>query len=268
MKSLTLTMFLLIAAVTVGSAQVGGNTSIYSKSKVFCSIDVPVRGQAKEDKKIFINPTKGSYAYIIVDNYPNKFPVQSIKLTSYKKSGGEYKKIDAVNYDIDNQYTYTYIKYSFLTAGDYAFDVHDSNGDFINSAYVTAEYDEPTTTTKTSSGGSSNYSKARSFISIEVPVAGIATESKSILISRKGSYAYIVVDNYPNDFNVDGIKLKAYKKVSGEYKKVEEKEYDIKSDSYYTYIKYSFFDNGDYAFDIYDENDVFIATAYVTVKYK
>lgn len=272
MKTLTFTLFLFIAAsVTTGFAQVGSTNSTYSKSKVFISIDKPVRGQAKEDKKIFITRDKGSFAYIIVDNYPNKFPAKTIKLTSYKKSGGEYKKIDAVNYDINNEYTYTYIQYSFLTEGDYAFDVHDADGTFINSGYVTAEYidsdNTPTTTTTTT--GTSKYSKARAFVSIDVPVNGIADESKSILITRQsGSYAYIVVDNYPNNFNVSGIKLKCYRKVDGDYKKIEDKEYTIKSDSYYTYIKYSFFDIGDHAFDIYDENDNFIKTAYVTVKYK
>jgi len=269
MKTLSITLFLLLGGFVSARAQVGGSSSDYSKSRVYISIDKPVRGNAQEDKKIFINRDKGSYAYVIVDNYPNKFPVSKIKLTSYKKQNGEYVKLDAVNYDINNQYTYTYIQYSFMTDGDYAFDVHDGNGKFINSGYVTVEYDDKNTSnTNTSSTTTSNYSKARSYVSIEVPVNGIAKESKSILISRNGSYAYIVVDNYPNNFNIDGIKLKAYKKVSGSYKSHENKEYDINADSYYTYIKYSFYDPGDYAFDIYDENDVFIATSYVTVKYK
>ncbi len=261
----------LVFLFTVNSplnAQVGNqsnNNSFYSKSRVYISIDKPVRGQAQEDKTIYIDPDKGSFAYVIVDNYPNKFSSSSIKLKTYKKIAGKYEKLDEQNYDIDNSFTYTYIKYSFMTAGEFAFDVYDGNGTFINSGFVTVQNN---TTTSTGTGGG-KYDKSKAFVSIEVPVAGVAKESKSITIDRtNGSYAYIVVDNYPNNFNVDQINLKSYRKINGKYEKLKDELYNISADQYYTYIKYSFFTEGEYAFDIYDKANTFINTAYVTVSYK
>lgn len=263
---IALLSFALVSGATI--AQVGKqvNNTSYSKAKVYISVDKPVRGVATEDKTILINPEKGSYAYIIVDNYPNTFPTSQIQLTSFKKYGGEYEKIDSKTYDIDRSLTFTYIQYSFNTTGDYAFDVHDGNGTFINSAYVTAN---AKTSTTTNDGGSGKYSKAKAYIALDVPVAGVAKQVSSIVINPdKGSYAYIVIDNYPTNFNVDKINLKSYKKVNGKYEKLNDQTYNISGDNYYTYIKYSFYTKGEYAFDVYDENDVFVATAYVTVGYK
>lgn len=249
-------------------AQVGNQStsnSGYSKSHVFVSIDMPVRGQAQEDKTIYINPEKGGYAYIIVDNYPNKFASGLLKLKLYKKSGGQNEKIDEQDYNIDNTYTYTYIKYGFMTIGDYAFDVYDGNGTFINSGFVNVQNSNGTT----SNPDAKPYSTSRAFVSIEVPVAGMANESKVIIIDRSiGSYAYIVLDNYPNNFNVNQINLKSYKKVNGNYEKLGDEMYDINPDRFFTYLKYSFYSEGEYAFDIYDKNKTFINTAYVSVKYK
>ncbi len=271
MKQIILSLNLLfMSGLTLTNAQVGNNSSsgsYYSKARVYISIDKPVRGQATEDKTIYIDPAKGSYAYVIIDNYPNKFQSKSVTLYSYKKVAGKYEKIDATSYDIDDSYTYTYIKYSFNSIGDYAFDVYDGNKTFIQSGFVVAASNANNNTSGGSGG--SNYAKARAFISIEVPVAGVAKESKSITIDRSnGSYAYIVLDNYPTNLNTDQITLKSYRKINGSYEKLKEENYDIKADNFYTYIKYSFFTEGDYAFDIYDKGGQFIKTAYVSVSYK
>lgn len=249
-------------------AQVGNqkpNNSLYANAKVYISIDKPVRGQAREDKTIYIDPVNGSYAYIIADNYPNKFASGTARLISYKKVGGQYLKTDEQTYTIDNTYTYTYIKYSFRSAGEYAFDLYDGGGTFINSGFVTVN-------NKNSNGavtGSGAFSNCRAFVSIEVPVGGIAKEFKTITIDRQnGSYAYIILDNYPTNLNIDQINLRSYIKVNDKYEKLKEELYDIDPNQSYTYIKYNFFSEGDYAFDIYDNKNNYIKTAYISVSYK
>lgn len=243
----------------------GNSNSVYEKARVYISIDKPVRGQADKDETIYINPDKGSYAYVIIDNYPNKFPVDNIELRAYRKVGGQYEKIKETNYDIDNNYTYTYIQYGFYTPGDYAFDVYDENGDFIGSGFVIVKDKQSNGTAST--GG--KYDKARVFTSIEKPVNGIAKEVKSLTINREnGSYAYIIVDNYPNDFDLNTIKLKVYKKIGGKYELLKETNYNIDGDSYFTYIKYNFYTDGDYAFDVYDGKGTFIKSGYASITYK
>jgi hypothetical protein len=268
MKKLFLsTIFLFTSAISI-TAQVGSsnNNSFYSKARVYISIDQPVRGQAKEDKKIFIDPYKGSFAYVIIDNYPDKFQSKRIKLISYKKNNGKYEKINSTDYDIDDSFTYTFIKYSFNSTGDYAFDAYDGNGTFIKSAFVLVENDANDNSTVSLN---SNFSDARAFISVDVPVNGVAKESKTINIDKsEGSYAYIVLDNYPDKLNTSQVILKSYRKINGKYEKINQQNYDIDGGNFFTYIKYSFFTAGEYAFDIYDKNGGFIKTAYVTVQYK
>ncbi|MEO9211131.1 MAG: hypothetical protein ABI208_08530 [Ginsengibacter sp.] len=251
-------------------SQVGGSGSLYSNAKVYVSTDKPVNGVADQDNSILINTTKGSYAYIVINISPESFGVSGIKLKTYMKKGGKYEKTDEASYTITSGLSYTYIQYDFDVVGEYAFDVYDKNDVFIGTGYVIAKPDNSsssstsTTTTTTSTG---KYSKAKVFCSLEVPVYGIASETKSIVISSKGSYAYIVIDNYPTNFGVSGITLKGYRKVDGKYAKETDDEYTISADSYYTYIKYSFYKAGDYAFDVYDANKVFIGTGYVKVAY-
>ena len=255
-------------------SQVGGSGSLYSNAKVYVSTDKPVGGVADQDNSILINPVKGSYAYIIINISPETFSVSGIKLKTYMKKGGKYEKTDEASYTITSGLAYTYIQYDFNAVGEYAFDVYDKNDVFIGTGYVIAKPNNssgsttttsPTTTSPTTTNSSNKYSTAKVFCSLEVPVYGIASEVKSITIAKKGSYAYIVVDNYPTNFGVTGITLKGYRKIDGKYSKVTDDEYTISSDSYYTYIKYAFYDTGDWAFDVYDSNNTFIGTGYVKV---
>lgn len=261
--------FLYLLFFQQSFSQVGERVSdgnIYRNTKVYISIDVPEKGVANEDKEIFIDPDKGSYAYIIIDNYPNNFTVNGIVLKSYKKIAGQYEKMKQESFTIATDLYYTYLKYSFNSTGEFAFDVYDKNNKFIKSAFVTVS---PQTKSSNSNTDSSPYAKAKVYCSIEVPVDGIAKEVKSIVINRdKGSYAYIVVDNYPTNFKVKKIQLKAYKKFEGKWESLKNESFDISTDYSYTYIKYTFYTSGEYAFDVYDANDKFINTCYITVKYK
>lgn len=261
-------------------SQVGGGGSSYSDAKVYVSVDVPVKGVAEQDNSILINPAKGSYAYIVINISPATFSVDGIKLKGYMKKNGKYEKFDEASYTITPGLGYTYIKYTFSNVGEYGFDIYDKNDVYIGTGYVVCKPKDGsgssntgnntntnTNTTTTNTNSTGKYAKAKVFCSLEVPVYGIATESKSIVIDKNGSYAYMVIDNYPENFNVSGINLKAYRKVDGQWVKETDESYTIKSDSYYTYIKYSFYKAGEYAFDVYDDNKVFIGTGYVKVSY-
>lgn len=252
----------------------GGGSSNYDNAKVYVSVDVPVKGVAEQDNSILINTEKGSYAYIVINISPSTFSVDGIKLKGYMKQNGKYEKFDEASYTITPGLAYTYIKYTFKDVGEYGFDIYDKNDVYIGTGYVVAKPksgsssnsgNTTTTTTTTNTNSSGKYAKAKVFCSLEVPVYGIATESKSIVISKNGSYAYMVIDNYPENFNVSGLNLKAYRKVDGQWVKETDEDYTIKSDSYYTYIKYSFYKAGEYAFDVYDDNKVFVGTGYVKV---
>ncbi|MGN6530304.1 MAG: hypothetical protein ACTHK0_00945 [Ginsengibacter sp.] len=252
-------------------AQIESSNNPYRFAKVYISVETPQNGVAFEDKSITINSEKGSYAYIVINTNSNNLRTKSLTLKAYKKIAGNYEKIGQENYSVNTEYSYTHIKYPFYTTGDFAFDVFDGDNIFIGTGKVSVASKGSTEYTSTSTGSSntlSKYANSKVFCSIEVPVYGIAKESSTLIINKtNGSYAYIVIDNYPTNFNVSSIVLKSYRKVNGEWKRVDNKTYDIKSDSFYTYIKYPFYDAGDYVFDVYDVNNNFINSGYVTVTF-
>jgi hypothetical protein len=110
--------------------------------------------------------------------------------------------------------------------------------------------------------------QTRVFFSNEQPVNGIATEYKELFISDNGSYAYLVIDNYPTNFPYSQVKLKVYKKIDGVDKSYDNKTYNIPTDHYFTYIKYDFYTEGNYIFDVFTGNDAFVGTAYLNIRKK
>lgn len=110
---------------------------------------------------------------------------------------------------------------------------------------------------------------AHVYFSNQVPVAGIAAEGKEFDIDpANGSFVYLVIDNYPNNFTYSQIRMKAYRTVDGVKQEYDDKTYDINMTLSYTYIKYSFYKDGYYDFDVYDKSGNLIGSASCTIYYK
>lgn len=246
------------------SLQITNNEKNF-RARVYFSNEVPVAGVAKEGKEYNID-ADGSFLYVIVDNYPNNFGFSQIKVKVYKTGDNLQLKVhDEKTYDINSSLYYTYIKYSFYSAGTYTFDVYTTGGELLGSGTVLINMK--------SSGGSSNasnsdpYAKSKVYFSTEIPSYGIAKDVKKFNIQRGGGYVYIIVDNYPTNFNVSSIRVYVYKSVNGSYVKQDETTYNINSSYYFTYFKYTFTDAGEYKVVVYDANDKYINTGYVTINW-
>lgn len=113
-----------------------------------------------------------------------------------------------------------------------------------------------------------NVNSARVYFSTEVPVGGNAKESKEFTISPEGGYVYLVVNNYPDNFNYDELQLKIKKTIGGVNESFENKTYTINSNVFSTYIKYSFFSGGYYIFDVYSKYGNLVGSATVTINIK
>lgn len=243
-------------------------------TRVYFSNEIPIAGIAKEGKEFNIDPSKGSFLYMIIDNYPNNFTYNQVRVYIYKKVNGTSQKYDEKTYDISTNLYYTYIKYSFYSEGNYIFDVFDKNMGFVGTAEVTIYYTGSASTdaaAKISGSTSTNtstdpYSKSKVYFSTETPVFGIAKNVTTFNINRKGGFVYVVVDNYPTNFNVSSLKLYVYKKIKGNYVTHDEAIYDINANNYFTYFKYSFYSEGDYKFVVYDGLNKYVNTGYVEIK--
>lgn len=244
------------------------STSIKQKNfraRVYFSNEVPVAGVAKEGKEYNID-ANGSFLYVIVDNYPDNFGFSQIKVKVYKTDDNlKLATHDEKTYDINGSLYYTYIKYSFYSAGTYTFDVYTTGGELLGSGSVLINM-------KSSGGGSNTgnsdpYAKSRVYFSTEVPSYGVAKDVKTFKIKSGGGFVYTIVDNYPNNFTTSSIKVYVYKSENGSYVKKDDATYNINTSYYYTYFKYTFNTAGDYKIVVYDSNDRYINTGYVTINW-
>jgi hypothetical protein len=245
----------------------------YAKSQVYCTLDVKSDGTGDKVESLIVS-SSGSYAYFVVDNYPNNLNTDGLIVDVWKKaSSGSYTDfVETKEFDLGSSVTTTtYFKYSFYTAGDFKVMVYNKNSKWINSAYVSTSLSG--NSGNNNSGGSGAYSGAKCFWTVDVDnLKGDGTgaeEDKSIIISANGSYAYLVVTNYPSTLQTLGLIVDVYKQDgSGNYTMVETKEYDLSSGLKTTYIKYSFYNKGEYKFQVYNKDQKFIGSGYVTVKFK
>jgi hypothetical protein len=106
---------------------------------------------------------------------------------------------------------------------------------------------------------------AHVYFSTEVPVGGYAKEGKEFNISSDGGYVYLVVNNYPDNFNYDELQLKVKKTIGGTDQAFDNKTYTISSNVFSTYIKYSFFSSGYYIFEVYSKYGNLVGSATVTI---
>ena len=106
---------------------------------------------------------------------------------------------------------------------------------------------------------------AHVYFSTEIPVGGYAKEGKEFNIAPDGGYVYLVVNNYPDNFNYDELQLKVKKTIGGSDQAFDNKTYTISSNVFSTYIKYSFFSSGDYIFDVYSKYGNLVGSTNVTI---
>lgn len=236
------------------------------RARIYFSNEVPVSGVAKEGKEFTIDPNSGSYLYVIIDNYPSNFVSSQLKIKIYKTNSSlQLVSFDDKVYDINTGYYYTYIKYTFYSAGTYTFDIFTNRDEFVGSGNIVIK------TSENSAGNTTAgdlYSKSRVYFSTDVPSYGVAKDVKNFTIPRGGGYVYAIVDNYPANFNITTLKLYVYKNVNGTYERQDSKTYTINGNYYFTYFKWTFSDAGDYKFVVYDGNDKYVNTGYVTINWQ
>jgi S1-C subfamily serine protease len=121
----------------------GGGSGDYGSSRVYFTNDVSDDGTIGEEGTTYnINKSTGSYVYCIVTNYPTPLNTDELIVDIYKKSGGstEYKFVETKYYTISTTTKTTYFKYTFYEKGEYKFSVYNKNSKWINTGYVTINY--------------------------------------------------------------------------------------------------------------------------------
>ena len=119
----------------------GGGGGDYGGSSVYFTNDVSDDGTIGEKGTTYnINKSTGSYVYCIVDNYPNPLNTEELIVDIYRKKNGEYTFVETKYYTISSTTKISYFKYTFYEKGEYKFAVYNKNSKWINTGYVTINY--------------------------------------------------------------------------------------------------------------------------------
>jgi serine protease Do len=119
----------------------GGGSGDYASSRVYFTNEVSDDGTIGDEGTTYnINKTKGSYVYCVVTNYPSALNTDEMIVDIYRKNSGEYKFVETKYYTISSTTKTSYFKYTFYEKGEYKFSVYNKNSKWINTGYVTINY--------------------------------------------------------------------------------------------------------------------------------
>lgn len=277
-------LILIIAQMSIASQVFGQvDTYYYDQSKiVFCEEvknNEPVNPSAS-----FIIPSTGGTITVQVDNGKAMKTTQMI-VDIYKKptGGSDYTEfVETKRYDIETHWDRPYFSYAFTSPGDYKFSVYNADEVWINSATVIMKPKSGgSTTTSTGGRGGSNtrggstvdvvdtyyYTDCKIIFCEEVKNNEPVNAATTFTIPKAGGYLTVQVDN-GKAMKTTQLIVDVYKKPKGggDYTEfVETKRYDIEAHWNRPYFEYTFYDKGDYKLAVYNGDEIWINTGYLTI---
>ncbi len=279
-----ISLLLIITQVSIFSqafAQV--NSDYYASSKIiFCEgveNNEPVNAATS-----FLIPSNGGIVTIQVDN-GKALKTTELILDVYKKPAGstEYSEfVETKRYTIEATWNRPYFDYTFAGVGEYKFSVYNADEVWINSATITMKLKGGSSTTTSTGGRGSNNSRGGGQTDVvdtyyytdcdiifceEVKNGSPVNASTSFTIPKAGGYLSVQVAN-GKAMKTTQLVVDVYKKPKGgsDYTEfVETKRYDIEATWTGPYFEYTFYNKGDYKFAVYNADEVWINTGYVTI---
>jgi hypothetical protein len=240
--------------------------SAFSQTITFCS-DYSSNGTPKETGTDWIIKSTGGYVTMIYQQ-SSKFPeIGNMWLYVDIMQDGEYKAYKTV--EITPSKYQNWIVYTIWIdkAGSFKVTMKDLYSD-LATAYMNVKIKDQTSSNTNYS--SNDYSGSKVIFCEDVDANGEATYPDNVFnIDPAGSYVQVLVKNNNKPFNTTAFNVKVYKMKKGDYEFVETKNVTgIKNTWVFAYFKYTFYDTGDYKFDVYSAENNLINTGYVTIKYK
>ena len=106
-------------------------------SVTFCEGVNESTGEAKTPASTFTISSSGGYAYVLIKH---KKPFKTTEMIIDIWKGADYGDfVETKNITIEDNWQYTFFKYTFYSAGKYKFSVFNKDQTFIEAGYVTIE---------------------------------------------------------------------------------------------------------------------------------
>lgn len=241
------------------------DTYYYSSSEIISCDDVKNGDPVGESKNFSVGEVTFQ-----VDNDGKEMKTETLIVDIWRKDGSDYNDfVETKRYTIQANWTHPYFKYTFSDKGDYKVAVYNEDEVWINTAYVTIGNSSGNNHNNSGGVGSDYYSNSQVFVCEDVENGkpkGVAT---TFTIGSSGGYVTFQVDNNGQAMKTETLIVDVWKRPSGssDYSDfVETKRYTIEADWTHPFFKYTFYDSGDYKVAIYNEDEDWINTGYVTIK--
>lgn len=226
----------------------------------FCS-DYTSSGEPIGISPSWVIKPEGGKVYMLYKNDGVNISTGTIYIYVDKLSGGTYTEYATKSLTPDKYKSWCIYDYTFTEAGDYKVTFVDAGKKNLATDYVSISMKE---STKLSSD---YYSGSRVIFCEDVTSNGDPiTKSDVFNIGRDGGYVYVLVDHLKElkttEIIVDIWKGEGYTEF------VETKRFTVEDNWVWTKFKYTFYAAGDYKISVYNKDEVFINTGYVTINYK
>ncbi len=258
-------LFLVVALMGVAS-------QVMAQGVYACEDYDKTTGKPIGEGSVWNIEPSGGFVYLLYNNNGRRINDEMIFFFIDKKKGGSYEEYDTKTATPEGKYAL--LDYKFTEAGDYKVTIYNADVEELASTTLTIKFKGSTSsTTNTSSGGGSGntdtyyYSNSKVVFCEEVKDNKPVNEATSFTIPKDGGYLTVQVDN-GKALKTTQLIVDIYKKPKGgsDYTEfVETKRYDIKETWDRPYFSYTFYTKGEYKLAIYNADETWINTGYVTI---
>lgn len=247
------------------SAVALSTTAIAQKRIYFCE-DYTPQGEPIGTSSIWsIKPTGGN-VYMLYKNDGVNISTSTVYVYIDKLSGTDYKEFDTKSLVPDKYKSWVIYDYTFKDAGEYKVTFKDAAAKALATEYVTIKVKEDVAAaTKLTAD---YYKEAKVVFCEDVDDQGIAVTPSSVfnISATAGGYIHILIDHIKplktKELIVDIWRGEGYTEF------VETKRLTVEESWQWTDFKYTFYKDGKYKFSVYNQDEVFIQTGYVSINYK
>ncbi len=259
-------IILLITLCAFNTVLFAQRDNLYSNAKVKFCTELDDDQYPDDPGSVFYISSSGSWIYVWIGN-DRSLSTSQLIVDIYRRKGSDYTEfVETKYYDITPSWSDTHFKYTFYTPGDYKISVYSKDKSWISSGYVTIKSNSDNSS---SSNNTDYFANSKVKFCTELDSNQYPDDPGSVFyIGSGGSWVYIWVGN-DKSFSTSQLVVDIYRKKGGDYSEfVETKYYDITPSWSDTHFKYTFYKAGDYKVSVYNKDNKWINTGYVTIKYQ
>ncbi|MDQ3046341.1 MAG: hypothetical protein M3R27_02255 [Bacteroidota bacterium] len=254
-------LLLLICLLTVAFS--------YSQKRIYFCEDYTATGEPVKTSSVWNIKSSGGMVYFLYQNDGANITAGSLNIYVDKLTGKEYKEYSTNNLIPDKYKSWVIYDYKFTEAGEYKVTFMDGTKS-LATEYVTIQIKEGEVASAKTEGTkltSDYYTEAKIIFCESVDDKGFAKTPSSVfnISASAGGYIYVLVDHLKplktSEIIVDVWKGDGYKEF------VETVRFEVKENWEWSDFKYTFYKDGKYKFSIYNKDEVFIQTGYVSISY-